>query len=101
MPRLFGSSAMGHRQQAPPLGRTNLHRERRVNTVLIDTGAIAPGSDRYREAQNSVGSGGKSMLRAFCVADVEEPGIPALELHPEGLVEYPGSSLKHQVRSAF
>ena len=35
-----------------------------------------------------------------CVADVEEPGIPALKLRPEGLVEHPGSSLKHQVRSA-
>ena len=41
-----------------------------------------------REAQNSVGSGGKSMLRAVCVADVEEPGIPALELRPESLVEH-------------
>ena len=40
------------------------------------------------------------MLRAVCVADVEEAGIPALELRPEGLVEYPGSSLNHQVCSA-
>ena len=40
------------------------------------------------EAQNSVGSRGKSMLRAVCVADVEEPGIPALELRPESLVEH-------------
>ena len=28
------------------------------------------------------------MLRAVCVADVEEPGIPALELRPESLVEH-------------
>ena len=40
------------------------------------------------------------MLRAVCVADVEEPGIPALELRPEGLVEHPGSSLKHQAQTA-
>ena len=62
---------------------------------------LLKGALAFREAQNSVGSGDKSMLHAVCVADVEEPGIPALELRPEGLVEYPGSSLKHQVRSAF
>ena len=49
MPRLMGSSAIGHRQQVPPPGGTNPHRELRVNTVLIETGAIAPGADRQRQ----------------------------------------------------
>ena len=34
MPRLMGSSAVGQRQQARPLGGTSLRRERRINTVL-------------------------------------------------------------------
>lgn len=33
---------MGERQQARPLGGTNLRRERRINTVLTEIGAIAP-----------------------------------------------------------
>ena len=58
------------------------------NDTVVSLAAPARVSDPLREAQNSVGSGGKSMLRAVCVADVEEPGIPALELRPESLVEH-------------
>ena len=32
---------------------------------------------------------------------MEETGIPALELHPERVIEHPGSGLKHQVRTAL
>ena len=46
-----------------------------------------------------MGSSGEIMLRVVCVLDVEETGIPALELRPERVIEHPGSGLKHQVRA--
>ena len=33
------------------------------------------------------------------VLDVEETGIPALELRPERVIKHPGSGLKHQMRA--
>ena len=41
-------------------------------------------------APMSVGPSGEIMLRVLCVLDVEETGIPALELRPERVIEHPG-----------
>ena len=48
-----------------------------------------------------MGSSGEILLHVFCVLDVGETGIPALELRLERALENPGSSLKHQVRAGF
>ena len=48
-----------------------------------------------------MGSSGEILLRVFCVLDVGETGIPALELRLERALENLGSSLKHQVRAEF
>ncbi len=36
-----------------------------------------------------MGSSGEIMLRVICVLDVEEAGIPTLELRPERVIENP------------
>ena len=43
-----------------------------------------------REAPKSAGSSGEIMVRVVCVLNVEETGIPALELRPERVIEHPG-----------
>ena len=45
---------------------------------------------RLKEAPRSVGSSGEIMLCVVCVLDVEETGIPALELRSERVIEHPG-----------
>ena len=53
------------------------------------------------EAPRSMGSSSEFMFLVIWGLDVEEAGIPALELRPERAVQHPRSGLKHQVCPAF
>ena len=56
---------------------------------------------RDKEASKSVGSSSEVVFCAIWGPHVEETGIPALELHPQRVVEHPGSGLKHKCAPRF